>query len=177
MYKIDALLKLDRKLYHTRDLALLWNIRNANTLYTTIARYVRKGILIPIHKGFYSTVPPDQLDPYELGAGLLHAWSYVSCETVLFTHGVISQAPQAITLVSSVSRSMTAGAHRYLVRRMKPEFLHQPGGITQTNGVFVATLSRAIADVLYFHPRYHFDAPTVIDWSDVNAIQKEIGFV
>ena len=61
MYKIDKLLKLNRDLYHTGDLGVLWEITNKNTLYTTIKRYVQKGILIPIHKGLYATKPLDKI--------------------------------------------------------------------------------------------------------------------
>ena len=90
MYRIDTLLKLKEKLFHTNDLALLWGITNKNTLYTTIKRYLQKGILIPVHKGFYSTVPIDQLDPFKLAIGYLHRFTYISCETVLIQEGIIS---------------------------------------------------------------------------------------
>ena len=62
MYRLNELIKLDQKLYHTNYLAILWNIINRNTLYTTIKRYMEKGILLPVFKGLYSTVPTMQLD-------------------------------------------------------------------------------------------------------------------
>lgn len=36
MYRIDKLLKANQKLFHTKDIYLLWGITNKNTLYTTI---------------------------------------------------------------------------------------------------------------------------------------------
>jgi hypothetical protein len=48
---------MDRKIYHTGDLAVLWDISNKNTLHTTISRYIRKGILFPIYKAVYATIP------------------------------------------------------------------------------------------------------------------------
>ena len=41
MYRINQLLKLKNELYHTSDLSYIWGIKNSNTLYTTIKRYVK----------------------------------------------------------------------------------------------------------------------------------------
>ena len=60
--KIRKLLQDPRKLYHAQDLAVLWGIDNSNTLYTTIKRYMNRGILNKIHKGFYSTVSIGELN-------------------------------------------------------------------------------------------------------------------
>lgn len=177
MYKIDKLLKLERRLFHTQDLALLWNISNKNTLYTTIARYLKKGILISIHKGFYSTIPIEQLNVNLLGVSYLHTFSYLSTETVLQHHGIISQNSQAITFISSVSKTFKVESHYYLVRQLRQAFLFNSSGIKETNGVFVATLERAVSDMLYFNPKYHFDNPKLIRWDYVTKLQKEIGFL
>src|SRR3990167_505883 len=104
MYKINELLKLQQNLFHTNDLALIWGIDNKNTLYTWIKRYIQKGILIPVQKCLYSTIPLDQLDPIRLGISLIHGFAYLSTESVLAQEGVISQAVFAITLIGSISK-------------------------------------------------------------------------
>lgn len=177
MYKIDILLKQNQKLFHTRDLALLWRIDNTNTLYTTITRYVRKGILVPVQKGLYATVPLDVLDPYTLGAAAIHTYSYVSCESVLVKAGIMFQAGEAITFVSSLSRRFTLAGHTYLVRKMADRFLYHDAGIEHINGVLTATTPRAVVDMRYFNPAAHLDNSKAIDWKSARAIQKEVGFV
>ena len=177
MYKIDTLLKLNNKLFHTADLATLWGITNTNTLYTTIKRYVQKGVLISIQKGFYSTVPVMTIDPLELGVGVLHMYAYVSCESVLALTGIISGVPQSITLVSAVSKKFMIGNHQYLVRQITRRFLMSSVGIETRNGIFFATTERAIADMLYFLPMYHFDNRQLIDWKKVKNLQREIGYL
>lgn len=177
MYKIDKLLKLERKLFHTQDLALLWNISNKNTLYTTIKRYLQKGILIAIHKGFYSTIPSEQLEPNILGVSFLHTYCYLSTETVFATHGIMSQIPQSITFISTFSKAFKIGNLSYLSRQMKSDFLFSSLGINEINGVFTATLSRAVSDMLYLNPKYHFDNPKLVNWDQVAKLQKEIGFI
>ena len=185
MYKLNdhnsdkkgVLLRQERKLFHANDLALLWGITNKNTLYTTIKRYKQGGVLIPIHKGFYSVVPLAEIDPIVLGVSCLHNFAYLSAETVLAREGIITQTIPAVTLVSGVSKKFELAGNYYLVRKMKEEFLHNDLGIVQKNGYHEASVERAVADLLYFNPRYHFDNKELVDWEKVNHIQKEVGFI
>ncbi|EKE05009.1 MAG: hypothetical protein ACD_19C00426G0031 [uncultured bacterium] len=157
MDKLNILLKSGERLFHTQDLALLWGITNRNTLYTTIKRYVQKGILIQITKGLYSTIPLKDLDQFELGTSLIHRFCYVSCETVLFIEGVINQIVYPITFVSSISKRIEFNGIMYIYRQAKPEVLLNPEGIIQKDGYFISNKERAISDMIYFNPKYYFD--------------------
>jgi hypothetical protein len=176
MYRLNELIKLDRKIYHSNDLALLWDITNKNTLYTTIKRYVQKGVLVPIYKGLYSTVPLQQLDPLVLGKSIIHRYTYLSTESVLAQAGVIAQATYMYTFVSDLPKKVTVGSMSFLFRQLKAEYLNNPTGVINQNGVFVATPERAAADMLYFNSKYHFDVPESIDFKIVKSIQKEVGY-
>lgn len=175
--KKSVLLKQERKVFHTNDLALLWGITNKNTLYTTIKRYKQNGVLIPIHKGFYSVVPPSELDPTTLGVSYLHSYTYLSTETILAREGIIAQAIPAITLISNTSKKFDLAGNYYVVRKMKDEFLYNDLGIVQKDNHREAAVERAAADLLYFNPKYHFDNREAINWARVKDIQKEVGFV
>jgi hypothetical protein len=50
-------------------------------------------------------------------------------------------------------------------------------GIEKRGDVYVATLERAVSDMLYFDPKYTFDVKKQIDWKKVKQIQKEVGYV
>lgn len=176
MYRISELINSDRRLFHTNDLAILWGIRNRNTLYTSIKRDVQKGILKPIYKGLYSTVPLAQLDPLELGKAIIHRYTYLSTESVLAREGVIFQSVYSFTFVSDINHKVSIGQWAFLYRKMKPEFLFNPAGITEQNNVFIATAERAVADILYYNPHYHFDALAGIDLERVRAIKREVGY-
>jgi hypothetical protein len=176
MYRINELIKLDRKIFHSNDLALLWNITNKNTLYTTIKRDVQKGVLLTIYKGLYSTVPLSKLDPLELGRAIIHRYTYLSTESVLAQAGVIAQATYAYTFVSNQPRKVSVGKWSFLFRQLKENYLNNPSGILNHNGVFMASTERAVADMLYFNPRYHFDVPESIDFEKVRSIQKGVGY-
>lgn len=177
MYRIDILLKQEQKLFHTQDLALLWGIENKNTLYTAIKRYVEKGILIPIHKGYYATVPLKNIDPYRLGIGYLHSYGYLSTETVLIQQGIIFQQSFAITYISSRSVTFSIGDNRYISRSFNSRYLYNSAGISFQNGIYSASRERAIADMLYLRPKFHFDNEKQIDWKKVRTLQKFIGYL
>jgi predicted transcriptional regulator of viral defense system len=176
MYRISKLLQLDHKIYHTGDLAILLDISNKNTLYKTISRYIQKGVLFPIYKGLYATLPLSQLDPLELGKAIIHRYTYLSTESVLAQAGVIFQAVYAYTFVSDLPKKVTVGERSFLFRKLKQEYLNNLAGIVNRNGIFVASTERAVADLLYFNPRTHFDAPASIDFEKVRLIQKEVGY-
>ena len=177
MYRINSLLKLDRKLYHTNDLAVIWNITNRNTLYTTIKRYVQNEVLIPVYKGLYSSVQVDQVDSIKLGRAIIHRFTYLSTESVLAKAGVISQAVYKYTFVSNMSVKKDVGGRTFLYRKMKDEFLYNPEGIIEEDGGFRASTERAVADMIYFDHKYHFDVPQVVNWYRVKEIQKEVGYI
>lgn len=176
MYRINELIKSDRNIYHSNDLAILWKISNKNTLYTTIKRYVQKGVLISIYKGLYSTIPISELDPLDLGRAIIHRYTYLTTESVLAQEGIISQATYAYTFVSNLSKKVTVRDFSFLFRKLKDEYLYNPTGIVKKDGNFIATTERAVADMLYFNRKYHFDFSESINFEKVKQIQKEIGY-
>lgn len=175
MDKISILLQQSQKLFHTSDLKTIWNINKTKTLYQTIYRLIKKKNIFRIQKGFYSIVPIDQLDPIEIGFRSIKSFSYLSTESVLSKNGIINQSPNKITFISSTSANFSINNNLYLVRQLKSHCLNNSIGITQNNkGVFVATTERAVADMLYFQPNYHFDADKIIDWKLVKNYQQQI---
>lgn len=174
--KIKKLLQDSKWLYHAQDLAVLWEIDNSNTLYTAIKRYIKRGFLNKIHKGFYSTVSLTKIDPVYLGIVGLHRYSYLSAESILVKNGLMFQDVRYITLISDVSKRFEIAGHRFLVRRMKDDYLYNEEGIIVKDNIRFAIVERAVADMLYFNSNYHFDAKNSIDWKKVEKIRNKIGY-
>ncbi len=174
--RFAQLTSLNEIVFTFKDLANLWGIINLNTLYTTLKRYTQNGLLYRVHRGLYSIKPIFQVDPYLLGIKALHQYSYVSTESVLFDLGIINQKIDYITLVSSSSKRFTIVDNNYIVRQLKDDYLYNDSGIIERDGIRIATLERAIADLLYFNPKYHFDAHNLINWLKVKKLQKIIGY-
>lgn len=177
---IDArfvtLARMGEVVFHARDAAVIWGITNKNTLHTTLSRYARAGLLFRLQNGLYSIKPPRELDPLLIGSKAIHGYCYVSTETILARAGVIQQQISYITIVSSASMRFTLAGHRFRSRRLSDTYLFNETGVALEGSVKIATPLRAIADMLYFNPRYHFDASTQIDWDAVNRIQAEVGY-
>lgn len=174
--RFSQIARLGEDVFYAKDLANLWQIRSTNTLYTTLKRYVQKGWLFRIYKGLYSIKPLGQLNPLKLGAKALHRYAYISAETVLAQAGLIQQEIKEITLVSSISKRFSIGDYHYYSRQLKDEYLFNDAGVKNENGLRIAVPERAVADILYFNPKAHFDAREMIDWKKVREIQKEIGY-
>jgi len=172
--RFQQLAALGEVVFHASDLATLWNIINRNTLYTTLKRYVQQGLLYRIQHGMYAIKPVNKVDPLLLGIKALHTYAYVSCETILFSEGILNQSPSGITLISSVSRRFVLAGKEYSCRKMADIFLYQSEGISENNGVRVATPERAVADLLYYNAHVYFDAP--VNWKEVRRIQKAVGY-
>ena len=172
---MSELIQLDRKVFHTNDLAVLWGIADKHNLYVTISRYIDRGVLFPVYKGLYSTVPISSLDPLELGVAVIHRYTYHTTESVLSQAGIISQRILDYTFVADRSRRVTVGQWSFHYRKLKDEYLYHPAGIV-IQKIFMASTERAVADMLYFSPNYHFDVPESIDFDKVRSIQKEIGY-
>ena len=176
MYRIRELNQIDRKLFHTNDLAVLWGIANRHNLYMAVTRYIDNQVLFPVYKGLYSTVPLSELNPLELGRSIIHRFTYLTTETVLSQAGMISQTVYDYTFVADLSRRVVVGQWSFRYRQLKEEFLHHPAGIQYQDNILIATPERAVADMLYFNPGYHFDVLTHIDLEKVKSIQQEVGY-
>ncbi len=161
-------------LFHVGDFANLWGMANANTLRILLKRYCDTGILYRVHRGLYSLVPPKDLDPTLLGAKILHRYCYLTMESILFREGTISQHSGYFTYVSERSKRFQIYDHHFISRQLDSKFLTNNAGIIRSSGILEATLERAVADMLYYNPNFHFDRD--IDWVKVRAMQEMIGY-
>mgnify|MGYP001598808201 CR=1 FL=1 len=174
--RFSRLAAMGEQVFHTDDLANLWNIRNVSTLHMTLSRYVSQGFLHRVQKGLYSIKRPSDLNPYVVGLKALHGPAYISCETVLFEAGVINQPPRSISIVSGVSRRFTLVGHDYRSRKLTDAFLFNNAGVDTKDGARIADMPRAVADTLYFNSKKHFDVPSIIHWDAVRDIVSAIGY-
>ncbi len=170
------LARLGEIIFHAADLANLWDIRNPNTLYTTLKRYVKSDLLFRIRNGMYSIIPLENLDPMLLGIKAIHSYAYISTETVLFNEGIINQRPGSITIISSYSKKFEILINKYTSRQLNDRYLFNSDGVEKQGAIQFATVERAAADLLYFNPKTYFDSPELINWNRVNEIQKCLGY-
>ena len=133
--------------------------------------------MVRVYKGLYATVALTQLDPLELGQAIIHRYTYLSTESVLVQAGIITQTIYYYTFISGLSKKISIGTTSFWFRQLKDNFLYNTDGIYENNGILTATVERAIADMLYFAPHYHFDMSENIDYPKVKELQEKIGYI
>lgn len=163
-------------MFHAGDLANLWEITDKNTLHTTLKRYAKQGLLHRVFRGLYAIKPLEKIDPFLLGVKAAHEFAYVSTETVLSRSGIILQEISYVTLIARKSKKFSIAGNDYKSRQISDMYLFNPAGIEIKNGVRMATVERAVADMLYLNPRAYFDGCDLIDWKKVKKMQKQIGY-
>jgi predicted transcriptional regulator of viral defense system len=168
---------LGEDVFHVRDLANLWEIRDKNTLHTTLKRYTQMGLLYRIYRGFYSLRPVEDIDPWVLGIKAIHDYAYIGAESILFNEGIINQPPSYVTVISGQSKKYSIGSNNYYSRKMNEIYLYNPDGLLKKKGIMVSAVSRAVVDMLYFNPKYYFDNDKLINWSEVKRLQKSLGYL
>ncbi|MFH1170786.1 MAG: hypothetical protein V1704_04475 [Candidatus Vogelbacteria bacterium] len=177
--RLARIAMLGEVVFHVSDVANLWGIPNENTLRKTLSRYVADGLIHRVYKGLYAIKKINEVNPFLLGVKAIHAPAYVSCESVLYQNGILNQRPQAVTLVSQFSRHFSIAGIQYRSRKMSDEFLFNDVGVEIKDGFRLASLSRAVADMLYFNPRKYFDVgdSTLIQWDKVREIADTVGYI
>lgn len=169
-----SIAKLGISVFHVDDLARVWGISNRNTLLTNLRRYVASGLIYRLYRGLYSIKPITELDPLLLGAQAINDYCYLSGEIILVKHGIIFQQVGYFTFVGKKTKRFKIGNYKYYCRQLKDRFLYNDVGIDKTGKFNLATPERAVADILYFNPKYHFDNPDAINWKEVSRIQSAV---
>ena len=130
----------------TDDAAVVFRAERSAATHT-LTRLATAGLLKRIRRGLWTT--DVTLDPL-LVPGYLTAPlpSYVSFQSALFLHGMISQIPNVIYVASlAQTRTVRTSLGTFSIHRLAPSFF---GGyeIVQTSGVNLATSEKALLDTL-----------------------------
>jgi predicted transcriptional regulator of viral defense system len=134
----------------TDEAALVLRAERSATTHT-LKRLATAGLLKHIRHGLWTT--EQTLDPLLLPEYLTAPFpSYVSFQSALFFHGMVSQIPSVIYVASlAQTRIVRTNMGTYSIHRLAPTFF---GGfeIVETSGVRLATPEKALLDTLYLAP-------------------------
>jgi len=158
---ILKLYKIPKTVFTTKDIALIWSIRDINNLKSKIAYYVKKGNLTRLRRGIF--IKDKNYNLKELVTSI-YIPSYISFETVLREEGVIFQHHKAVFAASYLSREIKCDNKKIIYRKLKDEILLNNSGIIMNEKFNVASRERAFMDMIYLFTSYHFDNLSKIDW-------------
>lgn len=148
-----AIYKEPVSVYRLKDIAILVNETDFNSLNGKLNYYVRSGKLLNPRKGIYAK-PGFTAEEV---ACKLYTPSYISLQYVLQRSGMIFQYDSAVTAVSYLSRSVDLGGQALVYRKMKGSVLVNTRGILREKGISIATAERAFLDLCYLDIYYYFD--------------------
>jgi predicted transcriptional regulator of viral defense system len=183
MTLVEALARIERlglPLFETRDIAALLKVENSNA-NKIASRLAQTGLVIPIRRGRWAlrsrlnklAIPEHLTAPYP---------TYVSLQTALYHHGMISQIP-AVTYAVSLART-----RRYdtpigtiSIHHVGPEFFFGYE-LDESGMVKVATPEKALVDVCYLSPTRsrlfkrlpEIEIPRRFSWNKTLAMASKI---
>ena len=167
----NALVKLyktPQKVFTNKDLALVWEERNADKLYSKTNYYVKKGDLVRLSRGILAK---ENYEPRELGTSF-YTPSYISFETALRDAGIIFQYYETIFVASKWPKNLKIGGYSFCLRKMKDSVLYNREGIIRKDNYSIATPERAFLDMIYLFPNYYFDNLRSLDWDKCFELVK-----
>lgn len=165
--KLLEIFRSAKNVFTAKDIAILWQETNPNTLKSKIHYYVKSGQLFSPRIGIYTK--NKDYDKLEL-AGKIYTPSYISLETVLQKEGVTFQNYQTIFVVSYLSREIEIDKQKYCFKKIKNKILTNNLGILVQNNSAWACKERAFLDTLYLYSNYHFDNLNNLNWENVDQL-------
>jgi predicted transcriptional regulator of viral defense system len=171
---------LGQPLFETRDLAALLNVANSSATRTA-TRLAKTGMIVKLAQGKWAlardinrlAIPEHLTVPYP---------TYVSLQTALYHHGMISQIP-AVTYAVSLART-----RRYdtpigtiSIHHVEPEFFFGYE-LDESGMVKMATPEKALVDVCYLSPTRsrlfkrlpEIEIPRRFSWNKTLAMASKI---
>lgn len=165
---IAQIYKTTKNVLTNKDLALIWQEKNADNLYSKTNYYVKKGDLIRLSRGIFTK---GKYNPRELATSI-YSPSYISFETVLRDAGIIFQYYETIFVASKWPKKLEIDGKSFTIRRLKNSVLYNPEGVIQNDNYSIATPERAFLDMIYLFPNYYFDNLKPLNWEKCFELVK-----
>lgn len=138
---IKKLKELNIKFINPAILSTVLGSDNQNTVYKTIKRLLKNGVLKKIDKGKFVLDDSDTND-FEI-ANFIVSPSYISLESALSFYGILPQFPYSITSVTT-ERSRIIDKYEYTT--ISNRFF---SGYYKQNNFLIASPEKALVDYLY----------------------------
>jgi predicted transcriptional regulator of viral defense system len=183
MSQVEALSRLEalgQPLFETRDIAALLGQKDAAATLTA-SRLAKAGFLIKLARGKWAlrqgvnrlAIPEHLTAPFP---------SYISLQSALFHHGMISQLP-AVTYAVSLARTRryTTPLGTVSIHHVDPDFFF--GFELDDSGTAkIATPEKALLDIFYFSPTRtrlfvklpEIEFPSTFSWRKAFAMTAKI---
>lgn len=163
---ITKLAGFNKPYFTTADLEKVLGLEK-ESLLVTLTRLVKSGVLIRLRKNVYTVF--SEAPETEKVANQLYFPSYLSFESALSRHGILSQIPYTLTFATTrPSKKMMLGNVEVEFSHIKPHLFF---GYTQAGNINIADPEKALLDQLYLVSRG--SRRVSIEELDLSGINKE----
>jgi len=166
---IAKLYQSPKTILSNKDIALIWQENDKESLYAKTAYYVKQKALIRLTRGVFAK--DKDYNPKELATSI-YTPSYISFETALREAGIIFQHYDTIFVASKWPKTMTIDKSTFTFRKLKDMLLFNSVGVVNKNNYSIATAERAFLDMIYLFPNYYFDNLKSINWEKCDELVK-----
>lgn len=144
----QKLLSLKQPVLQTRDVSAYLNISHAHAS-KVLDSLAKTGRFVRLMRGKWATTT--QIDPLILPGYMTAPFpSYISLQTALFYHGMISQIPQTLYAVSLArTRRYVTPFATISIHHLQADFFF---GFERIDQIKMATPEKALIDILYLTP-------------------------
>jgi predicted transcriptional regulator of viral defense system len=183
MTQIEALGKIEalgQPLFETKDVAPLLGVENSNAS-KIVSRLAQNGLIIPVRRGKWALRA--RLNKLAIAEHLTAPYpAYVSLQSALYHHGMVSQIP-AVTYVVSLARTRRyqTPVGTFSIHHVAPDFFFGYE-LDITGRVKIASPEKALADTFYFSPTRtrlfvrlpEIQLPRRFDWAKTLEMAEQI---
>lgn len=180
MRLIDAstkILKWHQPLFRTSDAAGLLNVQNAHAS-KILERLSKAEQVVRLSRAVWCI--PERVDKLSVPEHLTAPWpSYISLQTALFYHGMISQIPQVIYAISLArTKTYETPLGTYSVHHVNPLFFFGFESLG-VGGIKMAEPEKALIDLLYLSPARSrlFKTLPEVEWPPNFSLKKAGGMI
>ncbi len=164
---LNKINKSNKKLFFTEDLQEVLGVKSKKTLEGVIRNFVNARILTRLERGKYLLTDSDISD-FEI-AQFLYSPSYISFETALNYHGILSQFPIEITSVTTKSPTQKVVMDKlYSYAKIKTKLFT---GYYKEGKALMAYPSKALFDQFYMVAK-GIKTEEYLDEMDYSGIDK-----
>jgi predicted transcriptional regulator of viral defense system len=163
---VRQLTRFNMPFWSVADLEKVLGYGTRKSLLVALHRLTASGTLERVRRGYYrvSTRPADEAAL----ANVLYRPSYLSFESALARHGILSQIPYALTFATTRrSKRMTIGGREAEFRQIKKDLFF---GYRLEGSLYVAEPEKALLDELYMMKRGR--AAVSLEELDVDRLSK-----
>ncbi len=163
--------KSGQTVFSLRDLLSVNSKYSGNKLNSALKYLVKNGDLIRISKGLYALDKSYSIQEF---ANKFRIPSYISLYTVLFEKGVVFQPYESIYVISKRSETKLINGKNIIYKKIKDEILLNPLGIESVDGVYKASVERAICDKIYLGGPEYFDNLRGVNFDKLDKLNKQV---